>query len=284
MNFKEFLLTEATFTKPTVITDVKHMTDVLNKNMSDALDHARNNQILYRGMPEKGDFVFQYAKDISRKSTQVMGEKVTLLMDNLPSWQGWASRTKSVICSSAYSKASNYGSVFVILAANGTTLNVCPDTDIKTSFIKMNEYGKDENSRVVNTQDFAMTIGKIFKACGLKEQDAFTVSSLKMLTAVRLKEAIEHAQLIKSDSSTLKVYLRMIEKNKCKNLFDALNIIMDPTENGFEQQSISAKYPNANSEIWFNGNYAGVKMQAAATPALQTFCTLTKLPIEIFIK
>jgi hypothetical protein len=65
-------------------------------------------------------------------------------------------------------------------------------------------------------------------------------------------------------------------------LFDALDELMSPENNGFSLQTLAQKLP-ANREIWFNGKFVAIKMQKKPTKELIDFCSALKLDIKWFI-
>jgi hypothetical protein len=58
----------------------------------------------------------------------------TLLMDNLPSWNGWPKRSRSIICSTNYDDSDSYGKVYYNIPYDNAKIGICSDHDVWRSF------------------------------------------------------------------------------------------------------------------------------------------------------
>ena len=123
----------------------------ITTNASDACRAMCSGINLYRGVTGFYDNYAIVDPTLKKRKSANTHNYYTLMMDNLPSWQGWPKRSRSLICSTskkktmAYSEydfdnGGSYLSIYQVLPFNGAKLAVCPRDDIWTSFAKVFGY------------------------------------------------------------------------------------------------------------------------------------------------
>ena len=106
---------------------------------SDALaSYVQNNIGIWKGFDRMvcNDVIFTDPTASARKSKNT-SNYYTLLLDNLPLWQAYPKRSRSLICSSSENVAQKYSmfsTPYLILPFNGAKIGVCPKSDIWASF------------------------------------------------------------------------------------------------------------------------------------------------------
>ena len=114
---------------------------------------------------------------IQRKSANTSNIS-TLLFDNSPYNIKYPKRSKSLICTSNYNRARNYGDVYHVIPFDGAKIAVCPEYDFWVSFRKFAEYGDiaDFNDLIshnyqsnflehINDTDYDVFIKQLQKLC-----------------------------------------------------------------------------------------------------------------------
>ena len=82
------------------------------------------------------DVIITTPAAVERKSRNTTNY-YTVLLDNLPVWQQYPKRSRSLICANTKEHANQYslpGVPYLILPFNGAKIGVCPESDIWTSF------------------------------------------------------------------------------------------------------------------------------------------------------
>lgn len=108
---------------------------ILKTNCSNFNPHKSG--YLYRGANDTGDYVLIDPSKYSRGSIEGV-DTHTFLMDNMPEWRDYPSRSKSVIASTDKNVARGYGAErYIVIPFNMSLIGICPEENIWLSF----EYG-----------------------------------------------------------------------------------------------------------------------------------------------
>jgi hypothetical protein len=101
---------------------------------SDAIKNYIDGKRIYRGNDNaKGEILLTKPSEFNRVSANTLNF-VTLIVDNMKEWDKYPKRSKSIICSSSPSNASDYGNPYIVLPKNGAKIGVCPESDWWYSF------------------------------------------------------------------------------------------------------------------------------------------------------
>lgn len=98
--------------------------------------------VVFRGLP-RSQFHLLLTVDPSqqeRRSANTSNE-YTWLMSTLANWQEYPKRSRSIVCTTAKSKALQYGTIYVVLTDIEAKFGVCPTRDIWESFPAMKRIG-----------------------------------------------------------------------------------------------------------------------------------------------
>jgi hypothetical protein len=94
---------------------------------------------IYRGMKATSNIIMFDGTKLNRKSANTENF-YTLLLDILPEWKHWPSRSKSLICATSEEISSDFGDIYYVIPLENQMVGICPDDDIWTSFGTLNDY------------------------------------------------------------------------------------------------------------------------------------------------
>jgi hypothetical protein len=257
MRLQNFLITEGERTQE--ISQDEAMKKLLTTHRIAAKASEKKDGRIYRGMnTNHGDFSFVQPSQFTRKSKNTLNA-YTLLIDNLPAWKAYPKRSKSIIASSDYSRATDYGNgggIYCVFPENGAKIGVCPTADIWNSFsrsmaVDMHTFNHSLRNLIMlayNTKDLYVE--------EFKEWNRF-LESLDHVDKMRfdihddyvLPGTIQDLNLSVSD------YLKKGSKLK---LIDHLAKILDPTGNRFELKKVGDDLPQFK-EVWTDGDCVLIK-------------------------
>jgi hypothetical protein len=229
--------------------------DNLFKNeFSDSYSMMVNNNLnIIRG-DSNLKYDYNYISTIStRYSENTYNVYTILLSEILPSWKNYPKRNHCVVCTNNYNKASNYGdnNIYKICVPNNTMLGICGNSDIWTSFPKVNSNFSD----LYNLDSFNRKFINILDGLKIKYSN------------LNFKKILEIFEYFKNNRKKLEeLYpselLYYIIQNK-DNLIQAFDRIFNPKDNGFELLSlndyINKSHNLNNREIWFDSSYIAMK-------------------------
>jgi hypothetical protein len=177
-----------------------------------------------------------------------------LIIDNLPSWENYPKREKSIIFSTLYRTAKIYGICYHVFPKIGSQVAICPNDDFWNSFrpalIRMGLVGNRSNLITLNNALYE--IGLTF---GLKKVD-FIDWTIFSKFAEDFDSIVPNSLKISDFSNNLirKVY----EHNH--GLISFLNHVLSPSINGFTIDIFNHRFKHIhNSEMWTEGQCLLVK-------------------------
>lgn len=88
---------------------------------------------IYRGKKSKTKYGFIKPAEFERSSAYTLNY-YTLIIDNSEPWSNYPERSKSLVCTTSKTKASDYGSVYRVVPFPGAEIGVTPEIDIWDSF------------------------------------------------------------------------------------------------------------------------------------------------------
>ena len=95
------------------------------------------NNLIYRGLGNAGaEAIYARPSKHKRKSANTQNYYTTIL-DNIPSWKEYPKRSKSLICSTSYKRATSYSdfnSPYVVFPQVGAKFGICSEYDFWDSF------------------------------------------------------------------------------------------------------------------------------------------------------
>lgn len=249
MQFKQFLLTE---NKTSVTNEISKKTAIktISKNCSDFIDlYKKHDYGIYKGFKKQFNFMYGDSTTQNRKSKNTRNY-YTLTMDNSSAWEQYPKRSKSFICSSNKFFASAYGYLYAVFPKNGTTIAVCPDSDLWGSFKKQHIYNLrrefveaiydfgstfEINIRDDNIENFKKDLNELDNKINSKFDSNFELT--KYLNSK-----------LNSDYNEVKDLI--VVKSKI-SLYDRLSSLLKPI--GFELTTTSNYKINSIREVWFSG-------------------------------
>lgn len=118
---------------PTLSAD--QIIDQYAKEIELALIQYRNKNVIYRGTPKSIDVYLVDPTTVERVAANT-SNYTNLLVSNLPSWQQYPKRNRSLICTTSYTIANAYGGTgtYVVLPFGNPTIGICPSLDFWDGF------------------------------------------------------------------------------------------------------------------------------------------------------
>lgn len=213
------------------------------KKCMDAINLYKNRDIgILRGIqttnihdikPYKGDFLSVQPSKFTRKSAYAEGNHYTLLLDNLPSWNKFPKRSKSIVGSTDINKARSYDesdNVYVVFPVNGSRIGVCPTSDIFSSFDGFRSAGDFNLMMLNNISD------KTWKS---------------FIDSIDTYERIFDQETINYSFGGIHKFDKLYDKYN--NLFDTIAKVFDPQDNGFDVVKSGTTIPRGR-EVWTDGD------------------------------
>jgi len=194
---------------------------------------------IYRGVHES--IVFGYI-DTNKGRERVSANTLnytTLLMDNLPSWNGWPKRSRSVICSTSWSNSDSYGNLYHVIPYDNSKIGICSEYDVWDSFTHL-RYG-------VNS--FNTLFEKLFLAYKINTNDKNWNTFVKSLQELQSK--FNPDTLPKDEEYYFEKYESIIDiLFNGKNIIINLDNMLDPEFNNFK---MGIKNLNEEREVFIQG-------------------------------
>jgi len=256
MRFKEFLLLKEAATEMTA-SDAETIYETIETHCSDALAAARSGKVLFRGVSSSEPFVIGSGGDRSVHH-EFRGARMYRLWDSLPSWIHAPSRLSCYICSTHKVTASTFsdegGNVYALFPFNGNKMGVCPTADFNRSFTKRI---KELTGRSFTVQSLASLFGTVGKALNTSFSEGDLKDIKKFLTDITPKKL----EVIPSGA----IFLTLMTDLHRGNVFDALNVALDPKLNGFKFIDSAQSLPTGDHEVWVTGKCIMVKLDKLTT-------------------
>lgn len=245
MRFKDFLTEKAIVKWETDNIDVQKAVDLLNTHCKKGLMAVTNGGLLYRGMRGEKSEALVIDSSTGERTSKDTNNLYQLMMDNSSSLNGYAKRSKSLICSTSLSEAESYGAAMVIIPFDDTEI-VCSDND---DFFSSNA-GKLVDFQEMDTM--SSLVETVLKRSGLKSRASqFTsIDDLDKFVAANKEEFVKNWE--EYFGAKIDSYLQGDKP------FTALcGVIMTPKNlNLFKEQFGSAL--NFNTECWFSGKCVAI--------------------------
>jgi len=159
MRYKQYL--NEGRSKPLQYGDIGH---ILNTKCKKAVKAYYDGTRIYRGVASESsnNFLYINPKKHKPRRSKNTSNYYTLINDNSPAWKQYPKRSESIICTTNFSYAGNYGSkTFVVFPYDGAKIGECPDDDYWGSF---SNYGG-------NMSDFNSELKSLFDQVNIKIND-----------------------------------------------------------------------------------------------------------------
>lgn len=200
----------------------------------------------------------------------------TQWMDNHPDWDAYPKRSKSLICTTDEEVAYGYHqNVMRVIPSNSCKIGVVPADDLWYAFKPMRDFFKNgglTGSRTASMDNITNVLDRAFSwtrsddeqqdfvdheyghgESPLEQSWPMLQSQMKEVTTDLIRDRISANTHL--PSSTLRAYTllaRKMEREGFDNLYDALNVLMEPKLNHFQVVSPSS-VPDGNHELWIGG-------------------------------
>jgi len=205
---------------------------------------------IYRGLEFDENYLYVEPSQYERVSANT-NNYYTLLMDNLPSWQKYPKRSKSIICTTSPLYAGSFGKLFQVYFEDNAKIGVCSAEDIWGSFFLFE-----------NLTDLNATLSRIFNHMA---ELMFTNPQ----TFKQLSENLKNIDIFKrKNKDKTEIQIRKFYENKWRYLhdnfiqdyvksplsfMDYLNEKLSPSKNGFKLLKTGSEIQR-KKEVWSDGN------------------------------
>lgn len=207
---------------------------------------AINSTPILRGMDDMPN-VFISNPPKGRKSANTYNY-VTLFIDLIhPEWQKFPKRSESWICSTTYSIASDYGTVYRVLPFGNPDIGIMNSADF---WLFMNApILVDDVARLMRYLHDIVVEEKVLFGAPPKNKSEL-VELLKLIDDEFTKRNKDVLKLTTNFLETVVNIEKRIEKGQ--TFTDILIDILSVEKNGVELKRLSELPPNLNSEVWFS--------------------------------
>lgn len=205
---------------------------------------------------------FVKPSEYTRRSANTTNYYTTLL-DNLPSWQKYPKRSKSIICTTDFDRAEGYSynkNTFYVFPAEGSKVGICPQNDIWKSF-KEFDYENWEDLSIFN-----ISMNSLLKIYGNLTKNYYVDDSNYNAMLEAFDYITEHKQKIYDAAEILSKdvwYGRNIildvwkrPRFKTQTFFDFINkSLLNPDYNDFKLQTYNNNFiAQDEKELWTDGD------------------------------
>lgn len=276
MRFKQFLI-EGKFTSSLRHNKKTNILKFIKEHCSEYLKNEKSTPI-YRGFVSdskkipKSWYVIEPSKHERISKGDAKGNVYTLLIDSLPEWKNFPKRSKSMICSTNYSYAGNFGGPRLVIPFDGAKWGVCKDNDIWHSFNHAKDvlgiYRIDEiNRELIDTVEslyyWVDEISKPLKKFNVK----------KVIQSKDPKELWDFLEVLNSvikqvetDVKDYRVYNKpvllhsfVVFKKKYGSIQKMIGAALNPEYNEFELMTNKDTLPE-DREVWTDSNCVIIDM------------------------
>jgi hypothetical protein len=170
----------------------------------------------------------------------------TICIDNLPEWESYPKRSRSIVCSTDSYKASTYGdsNYHIVFPINRAVIGVCSDKDIWTSF---------ENSGISSMHRFNNDMGELFSiAYSLTGQYMNPQNWQKYLKVFSNIDKFKRNPQFEPIHYNLMWVKRYFKEDI--TFYDALRKVLNPIYNDFSiiENYYTAKHIPYEREVWIS--------------------------------
>lgn len=249
MRFKEFLMIEdgvgARHIRPAKMT-LDEMVEWVQNN---AMGFVSRNIPIYRGVDSKDNVEGLYnGAQLNRKAANT-NNYLNLWMSNHNDWSAYPARTKSFICSTDEAYAEDYGTAYMMIPSDSSSIGVCPSHDLWYSFPNINKivshsdmdkfmkltrfltsFVSSEESAEHDWDTFAYVLNKL------------DIEELKKIAKYKTEFTPEYVNLV----------IEYMEKNQCDTVFEMWENIFSPKK--FKLEKASSFDAPSNHEVWLSGS------------------------------
>ena len=186
----------------------------------------------------------------------------TVLIDNLPEWQKFPKRSKSLICTNLLVKAKMYGnnwqfSYKIIPFDEVKKIAVCPEEDIWQSFPKIKGEG------IKNMPIFNNMLTEIFAKIGISNLGSIALNnadSYQVLTDALRQIKKLPKNFINSLDNSYQPLAKILHQTK--DPVKLIENLFNPEDNGFDLIDYN-QLDNIpiNKELWLSGKFIAIKSQ-----------------------
>lgn len=210
---------------------------------------------IYRGIPD-ADSIMLTSPTYSRQSANTVNY-YTLWMSNHPAWKAYPKRSHSIICTTGYEFARDFGNgyPYFVVPDDTNKIGIVPDPDIwgEDVFPGLREAG----STYDQINDFVESIHWIFKKIGSYglpdvHWDALT-KSLKAITVAKMKPFSDENSKLYDEDGAAAVYANFMKREGLKNLYELFEYVITPDKFSVMTGASFHEAEKTDHEVWIQG-------------------------------
>jgi len=249
MRYKQYLIHEG---RSKEITQDQAF-EIIYRKCDQAWQAYQNNKIFFRGLNKAGEYLFIDPKSGKPRKSANSDNYYTLLVDNSPLWKKYPKRSESIIGTSSYRYATNYGEVYEVFPYDNSKIGVAPQNDFWFSF--SNGLGSGNSLNFLNFK-----LKKLFNQYDVTIKDNNFNDFKKSLDRldVELRNDIDNLSILDIVTKTWRI--------KSESFIDNLNRILDPKPNHFEVVTNMNDIPHKGNEreLWTDAKCVMIKSALGA--------------------
>lgn len=219
-----------------------------------ALAAYSRGSVIWRGVPSNRKLLLVDPTKVERKAANT-SNYMNLLQSNLPSWQDFPPRNRSLVCSADYGYAELYSArdgfssnpPYVVLPIGDPLIGIVPADDWFNSY-KSYSGPSRMNIDLEALYEMVQYITDQRKVGKLPEDKAGFFKTLNQMDAVikaHKKEILQYMETTQPSAFIKKLL-------KYPTLLEGLNAMLDPSANKFQAVSLSQYNIKRKNEIWFS--------------------------------
>jgi len=228
---------------------------LINTTHKDSVKNLGIDNCIFRGAYIEGMFSKTNPKNGDPRVSANSSNEYTLLVDNLPCWKGYPKRSRSLICSTSFETAHDYGDgVNIVLPKNGSKIGVCDSNDFWVSFPYLSV-----SMDIRNMDSFNHILGTWIGEDNDKNWNTLK-SAIANFDEVH-KDETDWIEWWRTYHFLLSEQLYTKWDSMGRNLMRVLNDILDPKKNGFTLEKIGKSYFPNDREVWTDGECINVYVE-----------------------
>lgn len=238
---KENLMVRKYDEKRIKVLDKKEALRFLLKNCEKSLKSTP----IWRGRKGNENFCFVDPREGElRKSANTLNY-ITLIMDNLPSWNEYPKRSHSLICATDTDSAKNFGRLYRVIPYNSAMIGICRRFDLWWSFKTIKDVMLFNRAIDQFSKKYNIPIDENNWKIFLKDMKKVEIEIRKDKNAY-----LDNSRLV---GNALNIWFKSVKRRKEKKgnpeFFDIMNEQLDPKKNGFTLKKAGSHLPDKR-EVW----------------------------------
>jgi hypothetical protein len=225
--------------------DTKEATNFIDDHCTNALSAFQTKKArIFRGITGANEETTLIDPAQFTRVSRNTSNTYTLIIDNSPAWKEYPKRSKSIICTTDYDVAADYGNPYLVLPYDGSKIGVCPTSDIWDCTLAKYGLGLPYLNETISEICVHMGVGIIDKI------DVWSALKAKFTAFEKaFKETTDEGR-----NHILRIWDRRVEHpyDFSKTFLENLQKMLDPKNLNFTLAKSGDRLPTYK-EVWTDG-------------------------------